>query len=188
MTDYGSIFVALQEIVRASHSPEAGWSAVLDEAERHGAVPPELRACDVAGEVRALREKVAEVLRGEPVPPELGFIYFGLFDARDEETDGPVAGFYVGGGAGEDPELAAAEGRLGYLPDSRYFISPLLDAIQAASERDGYDPALMGYALVFGAAALLAKHATEGLLDEYPLVVGFDEGDRAVIRTPRSEG
>jgi hypothetical protein len=188
MTDYGSIFVALRETVRASHSPEAGWSAVLDETERHGAVPPELRAWDVAGEVPALRQKVAEVLRGEPIPLDVRFIYFGLFDARDEETDAPVAGFYVGGGAGDEPELAVAEGTLTYLPDSRHFISPLLDAVQAASEREGYDPALMGYALVFGAAALLAKHATEGLLDAYTLAVGFDEGDRAVIRHPRSEG
>jgi hypothetical protein len=188
MTDYGSIFLALQEIVRASQSPEAGWSAVLDAAERHGAVPPELRVWDVADEVRALREKVAEVLRAEPVPADVRLIYFGLFEARDEETDAPVAGFYLGGGAGEDPELAAAEGRLEYLPESRYFISPLLDAIQSASEREEYDPVLMGYALVFGAAALLAKHATEGLLDAYTLAVGFDEGDRAVIRHPRSEG
>lgn len=185
MTDYGSIFVALRDIVRESHSPQTGWSAVLDETERHGAVPAELRAWDVAGEVGALREKLAEVLRGAPVPPDIRFIYFGLFDARDEETDAPVAGFTIGGGADEDPDLAAAEGRLTYLPESRYFISPLLDAIQAASEREEHDSALMSYALVFGAAALLAKHATEGLLEAYTLVVGFDEGDRAVIRDPR---
>jgi hypothetical protein len=184
MTDYGSLFAALENVVRASASPQAGWSAVLDEAERHGEVPPELRAWDVSGEVRGLRDAVADVLRREPLSPEIRIVWFGLFDARDEETDAPVAGFYLGGGR---EELELAEGRLTYLPDGRYFISPLLDSIQAASERDGYDPTLMSYALVFGAAALLARHATEGLLDDRAVAVGFDEGDRAVIRRPRGE-
>jgi hypothetical protein len=188
MTDYGSLFATLEDVVRASASPSAGWGAVLDEAERHGALPPELRAWDVAGEVVGLRDTLEEVMRREPVPPEVRFIWLGLFDARDEETDAPVAGFYVGGGTGDAPEMDGAEGRLTYLPEARYLISPLLDAIQAASERDGYDPTLMSYALVFGAAALLARHATEGLLDDRALVVGFDEGDRAIIRRPQSEG
>lgn len=185
MTDYGSLFVALADIARASPSPSGGWSAVLTEVERHGEVPPELRAWNVEDEVSGLRDRLAEVLRGEPVPPEIRFLWFGLFDARDEETDAPVAGFYVGGGR---EELELAEGRLAYLPEARYLISPLLDSIQAASERDGYDPTLMSYALVFGAAALLARHATEGLLDGRALVVGFDEGDRAIIRPPQREG
>lgn len=187
MTDYGSLFVALRDVVRASASPTAGWAAVLDKAERHGAFPPELRAWDVAHEARALRGRVAEVLRDAPLPPEIRFISFGLFDARDEETDAPVAGFYVAGGEADDAELAVAAGRLSYLPESRYVISPLLDAIQATSEREGYDGVLMSYALVFAAAALLAKHATEGLLDDRTLVVGFDEGDRAVIRHVQKE-
>lgn len=188
MTDYGAVFAALRDIVRASQSPDDGWSAVLDETARHGEVPPGLRAWDVGAETARLRDAVREVLRGEPVPPEVRFIHFGLFDARDEETDAPVAGFYLGGGTDEDPGLALAEGRLRYLPQARYFISPLLDSIQAASEREGYDPTLMSYALVFGAAALLARHATRGLLDGYTLTVGFDEGDHAVIRGPGGEG
>ncbi|HEX6040212.1 hypothetical protein [Longimicrobium sp.] len=187
MIDYGSLFATFETLVRASDSAETGWMALLAETERHGAVPPELRAWDVAAEVAQLRAKVEEVIRGAPLPPGTKFIWFGLFDARDEETDLPVAGFYLGGGPDENAELAIAEGRLEYLPESRYLISPLLDAIEAAAERDEYDYRLMNYALVFGAAALLARHATEGLLDGYSLVVGFDEGDYATIRPAQTE-
>jgi hypothetical protein len=164
MTDYGSVFTALGNVVRASASPAQGWTAILDETGRHGAVPP------------------------EPLPPGTGFIYFGLFEAWDEETGDPVAGFYIAGGPDDDAELALAEGRLPYFPDARHFISPLLDAVHAAPERGDYDPTLMRYALEFAAAALLARHATQGLLDEYTLVVGFDDGDRDVIRRPENGG
>lgn len=184
MTDYGSIFTALGDIVRASASPAQGWTAVLDETGRHGAVPPELRAWDIGVDVVRLRGEVIGVLQREPLPPGTGFIYFGLFEAWDEETDDPVAGFYIAGGPDDDAELALAEGRLPYFPDSRHFISPLLDAIHAAPERGDYDPTLMRYALAFGAAALLARHATERLLDEYTLVVGFDAGDRDIVHRP----
>jgi hypothetical protein len=188
MTDYGSVFTALGNVVRASASPAQGWTAILDETGRHGAVPPELRAWNVEGDVARLRGEVSAVLQGEPLPPGTGFIYFGLFEAWDEETGDPVAGFYIAGGPDDDAELALAEGRLPYFPDARHFISPLLDAVHAAPERGDYDPTLMRYALEFAAAALLARHATQGLLDEYTLVVGFDDGDRDVIRRPENGG
>ena len=184
MIDYGSLFTALCDLVRASGSPQHAWATVLDETERHGALPPELRAWDAGEDVARLRGEVSAVLAREPIPPGIGFIYFGLFEAWDEETDDPVAGFYIAGGPKDDPALALAEARLPYFPESRHFISPLLDAIHATPERGDYDPTLMRYALEFGAAALLAKHATAGLLDGYELIVGFDDGDRAMIREP----
>lgn len=184
MLDYGAIATALLETALASASPEQGWIALLDEVERHGAVPPELRDRDVATETAQLRGEVAGVLAREPVPPGTGFIYFGLFEAWEEETDEPVAGFYIAGGAGDaETEEVTAE-RLAYLPESRWFTLALLDAIQAAPARGEYDRTLMQYALMLGAAVLLVRHATARLLDGCTLVVGFDEGDRVVVRGP----
>jgi hypothetical protein len=184
MLDYGAIATLLLDIARKSPSPEQGWTALVQETARHGAVPPELRGWDVGEDTALLRGEVIGVLEREPVPPEVGFIYFGLFDAWDEETDDPVAGFYVAGGTGNDPLKELSEGRPRYLPESRYFAVPLLDAIQAAPARGEYDDLLMQYALIWAAAALLVKHATDRLLDRYTVVVGFDEGDRTVLRTP----
>lgn len=184
MLDYGTIATELLDIVRRSASPEDGWIALMAETQRHGAVPPRVREWDVLEDTAMLRGEVIGVLEREPPGPETTWIYFGLFEAWDEESDDPVAGFYIAGGGGGDPEAELSEGRLPYLPQSRYITVPLLDAIQAAPAQGEYDGTLMQYTLVLGAAALLVKHATERLLDDYTVVVGFDEGDRVIVSGP----
>lgn len=184
MLDYGAIATELLDIVRRSASPEDGWTALVAETQRHGAVPPRLQEWDVLKDAALLRGEVIGVLEREPPGPETAFIYFGLFEAWDEESDEPVAGFYIAGGGGGDPEAELSEGRLPYLPQSRYITVPLLDAMQAAPAHGEYDGTLLQYALMLGSAALLVKHATARLLDDYTVVVGFDEGDRVVVRAP----
>jgi hypothetical protein len=59
--------------------------------------------------------------------------------------------------------------------------SPLLDRVKVEALHAGEDYNSYDYALMFGAAAILAKFAMRELGLKETLLVGFDSGDRAVV-------
>jgi hypothetical protein len=68
-----------------------------------------------------------------------------------------------------------------YVPSDRFLESSLLGQVKSAATRGGDDYNFYDYALMFGAAAVLAKFSLQRLALEYPLIVGFDSGDRVLV-------
>ena len=84
--------------------------------------------------------------------------------------------FYVSGGTGANPE-EAVHASLTYFPTRRFLGSGLLQGIKMEVTCEGGDHYFYDYALMFGAAAMLARFALHKLGLPYALVVGFDSGD-----------
>jgi hypothetical protein len=165
-----------------SGSPSVAWDAVAAAVDTSGfRVPYELRVWDIPAEVEQLAKQLAVVRELAPLPADLTFLYFGLFDWADVEDpsdyDKSTVGFYVSGGNGNDPAATLHDARLSYFPEDRFLESPLLQEIRIASRTLGPDYNVFDYGLMLGAAGVLAKFAAHELTLPYPIMVGFDSGD-----------
>ncbi len=82
----------------------------------------------------------------------------------------------MSGGTGVDPE-EAVHNNITYFPEHRFLDSGLLQGIKIEVTCGGGDYYFYDYALMFGAAAMLAKFVLRERGAPYALVVGFDSGD-----------
>ncbi|HEY8310485.1 MAG TPA: hypothetical protein VIG47_08010 [Gemmatimonadaceae bacterium] len=176
--DPGDVFQAMWDAVRAADSAEAAWRAVVGVGIPAGiSIREELLSFDAGTEVRKIVAQVRHTMQQEPPLEDLTFLYFGLFTSVSPGAPGGEgAGFYVSGGTGSDPE-ADVHQRLTYFPDHRFLGSGLLQGIKMEVTCEGGDYEFYDYALMFGAAAVLAKFAVRELGLPYAVVVGFDSGD-----------
>ena len=145
-------------------------------------IPEELGRVSAEAETQIVAAQLRSILERSPVPPNLTFLYFGLFAAVRLGSGEEAAGFHVGGGSSAEvePTIDGPE-YLTYVPLDRFLESPLLQSVKAEALRGEEDYDFYEYPLMFGAAATLAKFAMRELRIEKTLVVGFDSGERVVV-------
>jgi hypothetical protein len=166
-------------IAKDASSAADGWADLVAYSGRclTPTAVSRLASLDVDSAVRSASDELAEILVEAPIPPEVTFLYFGLFDLAGEDAHTVYAGYYVSGGQHFDREDLDTLCGLPYFPENRFIPSDFLDAIKsvAAAERDCF--AFVDYAVIMGAAALLTKFVLAALGLNYKTIVGFDDGD-----------
>jgi len=166
----------IEMAVRTQKNPDQSWSEVLRIARMSD--HPLLALLDVSAESDAIVKQVVEILGKEPPPPDLTFVYFGLFDLLEGTDQQPSAGYYMAGGSANDPAQALAVGDLSYFPDHRFLQSSLLDQIkEVGRQARDTQTSVLDYAVMLGAAATLAKAVACRLGFNVPVFSGFDSGD-----------
>jgi hypothetical protein len=180
LIDHHALFDDVVSVAKKSHAATAGWRAICVRAQRSvgkQAVQP-LQTLDLDEELPPLSARVRRL--AESAPPEVDTLVFGLFDGVDDDGQGVYTGFHLSGRTGFDPQLRWLLEAPTWVPEDGHLSSPSLDAIgRAVGLSRGEVKKAVGHALRFGAAALLARFACEGL--PYRRVVAFDEGDFAEI-------
>jgi hypothetical protein len=128
---------------------------------------------------RLAGDQVEDIVANEPVPDDLAFAYFGLFDSLDGGDSGDTArvGFYFAGGATPNCEDALENGDLSYFPAGRRVHLDVLDRIREEGRKTPELQLIFEYLLLLGAAGVLAKSAITRLGVQMPTFVGFDSGD-----------
>ncbi len=136
-----------------------------------------LAALDATSAGDAASARVQDIVADEPIGRTIKVLYFGLFESESPKSKQPAAGFYLSGVKSFDPDDLDTLCEPAYYPRGRYIRSELLDAVLRAAHADGRAGTFIFYAVLLGAAALLAKRAARDLGKKYRLVVGFDDGD-----------
>jgi hypothetical protein len=132
----------------------------------------------VAAEITSIAHQLKTIWSNEPIPDDMTFLYFGLFDLYDEATAKVQAGLYLSGGTGPNPiEELGGGGSLPYLPEDGYLKSHLLEQIKITGAEQPEQADVLDYALMLGGAALAVKGAIEAQGVSLPVYVGFDSGD-----------
>ncbi len=121
------------------------------------------------------------LLQAEPPQPDIQAVYFGLFDAEDDEGNEGI-GYYVAGALAFEEDDPDSLVNPAWWPEGRYLDSRALDTVKAAElavrEAGRHDDGdLLGYAGQLGAALLISRFASAGLFPGRQRVVGFDDGD-----------
>ncbi|MGE0144387.1 MAG: hypothetical protein AB7I19_11410 [Planctomycetota bacterium] len=132
-----------------------------------------------------MHRQLSQLIQRDPPPDDIDALWFGLFDAVDEEGSECI-GYYVAGIRGFDEDDPDSRCSPAWWPEGRYLASATLAAIKEAeieAGRRGADGqrAYMGYAGQLGAALLVSRFGAEGLAGRRQLVVGFDSGDYVVV-------
>jgi hypothetical protein len=175
-------FDKVVEIAKTTRSPIQGWQAVISYAnERAARIKDRLATLNIEDAVSDVRKQLLDKWKVEPVPHEVDFLYFGLFDLGFEGDSSVYAGFYVSGGSCFDSHDSNSLCDLPYFPDNRIIRSEFLDGIKRAGEMDVRSREFVDYAVAFGAAALLSKFSIPEIGRKLRIVVGFDSGDFAEI-------
>ena len=132
----------------------------------------QIPSIDIEEESEKLTSQLAAALSSHPIPKEIRFLYFGLYELADR-----TCGFYVSGGerAPENPN-ALTDSSLTHA-ERVYLHSGLLDDLLRKSKELPELDSWFGYALSWGAAAILAKYSAQRLGLNQQLLVGFDSGD-----------
>jgi len=169
-------------IVRTSKSALSCWDSLLRYAEtRVGQRLEEFRQTDVLIPVEEVVSALKALWMIEPYPENLSFLYFGIFDLALPPSRKPYVGYYVSGGVKWSATNSDCLCDLPYFPEGRLLRSGFLDDIR---RRGGKHPDICEfyeYFLVWGGAALLSKWALLRLGIIKKCVVGFDEGDFALV-------
>jgi len=183
MIDPGATIVAMLDAVSTASTPGDAWAGVVRAGTNNGGtIPDELIHANAAQEVAVVASQLRGIVQRNPMPADLTFFYFGLFAAADLDSGEERAGFYVSGGTSAAPQPIIDSWRdLPYFPEDRFLVSPLLEQIKVEALRgeEFYD--FFDYAMMFGAAAMLAKFALRELGITKTLVVGFDSGDHLIV-------
>jgi hypothetical protein len=134
----------------------------------------------IENDISQLKAQLEHVLSSEPPPAGVAALFFGLFDALDENEQ-EIIGYYVAGVTHFDPEEPDTLCNPAWFPESRYLYSRALEAIKqaelsAAEAGRADDRALLGYAGQLATAIIVSRHAADGL-SQARIVVGFDSGD-----------
>ncbi len=175
----GLMFREIQRITATQMDPHASWTRVLEITGQTG--DPQLVSVDMGMESRAVARQMREILAQQPLPSGVTFLYFGLFDPMSEKGKRMSAGYYVAAGAAGNCEEALRRGDLKYLPENRFIESAVLSSVRESACEESSRKDILGYAVLFGAAAILAKEAVISIGLHLPVYVGFDSGDFAVI-------
>lgn len=174
-----SKFLEIAHIVRTSTDPQDCWRVVLDSVGMLG--HPNLAKCDADNDVSNLVRQLELVWTKEPIPPDLTFLYFGIFEALDRGAKRSAPRAYIAGGSGPDPERQLREGALSYFPKSRFLSSSLLRAVGHAAHSNEGQRQTFEYLLPFGALSLVVRFAVISCAIAQPTFVGFDSDDFARI-------
>jgi hypothetical protein len=182
--DHYALFDDVVAVAKAAHTPTAGWKAICVRAQRtvgkRVALP--LSGLDLDEEIASLGVRVRVIAAQAPIA--IDTLVFGIFDGmHDEHHEGIYTGFHMMGQTGFDTSTRWLTEKPSWRLKDRFLASHVLDAIARAQlDARGESKKAVGHALRFGAAALLARFAAEGL--HHRIVVAFDEGDFAEIRPP----
>jgi len=163
----------------------------MAELVRHPAEAPELGSAmadvDVRRDIASVRLQLESLVAAEPPPNGLVAIYFGLFDAADEDGAEHL-GYNVAGTDEYDVEAGciAVSEESPWWPKGRYIASDTLEAIKRAelsAAKAGREKAreAIAYSGQLGAGMLVSRFASEGLFPSLRRVVGFDSGDLALL-------
>jgi len=183
MIDLPATLSSMLAAVSGASCADEAWKAVASAGKKKGGViPDDICGANAEGETQIVARQLRGILERNPPPPNLTFLYFGLFPAAVSETSEETAGFYVAGGESSEAEpVLDGLDDLTWFPRDEYFDSPLLQRVKTEALRGGDDYNFYDYALMFGAAALLAKFAMRELRLDHTLLVGFDSGDVALV-------
>lgn len=176
--DLVAAYDTIAGLVRESKNLQHSWTSLISYGE--SLVPAAewtaVKDLDIARDVALVKEQINIITKSEPIPPDVTCLYFGLFTAAYEGTDKPCAGFYISGVVDYDPEDPDSVCDPFYFPEERYIQSPILDVIMDYAQSDLPISELMDYAIMLGAAGLIAKYAMQEK-QQLQVVVGFDDGD-----------
>jgi hypothetical protein len=179
LEELGTLFKRIEQETRTNPDPALCWQHVLDIAGQSS--DPILAALDFPNEAEATTEQIRSIFAHEPLPSDVAFLYFGLYDRADSQDQFPSAGFYVAGGSGQDPSEALDSGNLTYVPKHRSLNSDILNRIRELAYQRPEMRQLLDYTILFGAAAILAKSVVANLGLRLPVYVGFDSGDYGLV-------
>jgi hypothetical protein len=182
--DLARAFHSVVQLTVTAPDAAAGWSRfVLYLESVFESSLPTLTTLDIEADVASVRSQLGELLTSEPPPSDVDAVYFGLFDTVDED-DQPGIGYCISGIVGFDPEDGDSLCDPAWWPVDRYLRSSALDAIKtlevaagAAGNADLRE--FLSYAGQLGAAVLVSRFASVGVLPARRRVVGFDSGDFA---------
>lgn len=181
-----STFNDILSLARAATSVRAGWASLVRYLEeRSGESLGKLADIDIDRDVENIHRQLQELVDSEPPPGDLNAVYFGLFDAVDDD-DAEVIGYYIAGVKDFNPTDGDTLCDPAWWPEGRYLESDALNAVKNAehsAKANGQTElrALLSYAGKLGGGLLISKFASAGLFPGQHCVVGFDEGDFAEI-------
>lgn len=196
--DHYALFGDVVAVARTAKSPTVGWRAICVRAQRTlgKKVAQPLASLDLDEEIDALGVRVRTIAARAPI--EIDTLVYGLFDgfhvtpadgvphlkADSAAVDrGIYTGFHLTGLHGFDDTTRWLPPSPRWRIEDRFLASRALDLIARAGQGARGEPKkAVLHALRFGAAALLARFASEGLHQR--VVVAFDDGDFAEIRPP----
>ena len=183
--DLAGAFDEVVHIGNRASDVTAGLKALVHYLDTIGGARLDLAAEDVERDVEVVREQLLEVVRSEPPPATLKTIYFGLFDAVDDEGVEHL-GYYVAGADRFDPDDPDFLVDPVWFPESRHIASASLAVIkraevEAARRGDDEQAGLLAYAGQLGTALLVSRFASADVFPGLHRVVGFDSGDFAQI-------
>ena len=183
MTEIVELITEMETAIAGAPNADAAWAEVVAISKRGGeAIPAEIESVDSGAESKWIARQLTQIFGSDPLPAGLTFLYFGLFAGVGPSGE-DLAGFYVSGGTSENVEpVIESPDDLTYLPEKRFLSSALLQLIRVEALGDARRYDFFDYALMFAAAALLAKFALRELGLDKVLIVGFDSGDSAIIR------
>jgi hypothetical protein len=180
--ELGVLFSQIQRIlIEMEARPNTLWKTVLDITGQSANL--ELLSLDFEVGSQIAAQQVESILALQPLPANLSFVYFGLFDLVEHGEDFRYArvGCYFAGGTAPDPETALDRGDLSYFPEKRFLNLDILNRIRELGLRLSVSRQLLDYVILFAATAIVAKNAVAILGIRLPVYVGFDSGDYALV-------
>ena len=172
----------LAELVSNSSSADAAFQVLFEYFRGCGLeLSNDFRTVDVERSVNEVHEQLISLFEREPIPVEVTFLYFGLFDLHPRGEGVPRVGFYISGGQAYDPSDSDSLCNPLYFPENRLISSRLLDEVRSLALSLPPNREFLEYTVMFAMAAMLARFALPVPPNRYSLIVGFDEGDFAKI-------
>ena len=179
-------FYAAMTVANTATTAAAGWNSLAELLlQWTGVSVREFTSAEIDQDIQQLQRSLRQTIQEEPIPSEIDALYFGLFDAIDEERN-EVIGYYVSGIAHYNPDIPDTMVRSAWWPENRYLESKLLSEIKRAElkARESLDPEvaeLLGYASQIGCAALVSRFVVGEMSLGLQTIVGFDSGDYAEL-------
>lgn len=179
------------EVVRLSldaNDAREGWDGLIQylEARTTPLTLGALRRTDIDEDVVRVRNQLQRLLAREPPTMRLNALWFGLFDTIEAGHIEGI-GYYVAGLDHFAPEVPDSRCSPAWWPEGRYLRSVALSMVKvvevaAQHARREADRALISYAGQLGAAIVVSRFASAGILPDLRRVVGFDSGDYVEIK------
>ncbi len=185
--DFESSFDHVCALVNAAPTAQAGWLALASflASEVGSGVLEALHAVAIDMDIASVQSQVESAMRRDPLPDGIDALWFGLFDACDDEG-AEFIGYYIAGIRGFDPEDPDSRSSPAWWPGERYLECEALSTIKrleidARAHGDSAASSFLGYAGQLGTALLVSRFASKSLAGQRQIVVGFDSGDYAVV-------
>lgn len=184
---FESSFHHVCALVNAAPTAQAGWLslAAFLASEVGSSVLEALQAVAIDMDIASVQSQVESAVRRDPIPDGIDALWFGLFDACDDEG-AELIGYYVAGIRGFDPEDPDSRCSPAWWPQERYLACEALSTIKrleidARAQGDTAASSFLGYTGQLGAALLVSQFAARPIAGRRQIVVGFDSGDYAVV-------